>query len=93
MSIPNPAPDLYDEEEWEMLSSFDEGEWTSTPEERAELKRHQELFRAADAAGKVGPVDYDKPYPWSKKSRPAESPPPLAGGGVTGDNPPQNETP
>ena len=90
MAIPNPAPDLYDDEEWEMLSSFDEGEWMSTSEEEAELKRHQELFRAAHAAGKVGPVDYDKPYPWSKKSRKNKFPP-LAGDSVSDDNSQQSE--
>ena len=54
--------------------------------------RYKTLFRSARAQGNYGPVDYDVPYPWSKKNRPEESPPPLAGGGVTGDNPAQSET-
>jgi len=90
MATPNPAPDLYDEEEWEMISSFEDGELAPVPESCEELQRHQHLIRVARSAGKYGPVDYDKPYPWSKKNSQALSPP-LAGDGASEDNPQQSE--
>ncbi len=61
MTMPNPDPDLYDEEEWEMLQSFEKGEGRVVANDEAELKRHRELFRAARAKGNYGPVDYDLP--------------------------------
>ena len=90
MVTPNPAPDLYDEEEWEMISSFEDGELAPVPEAEEELRRHKELIRAARLAGKYGPVDYDKPYPWSKKNQSAKSPP-LADDTVSSDNPQPKE--
>lgn len=66
----NLDPDLYDEEEQEMLASFEQGEWHSYPDPEARLKHYQELFRAARASGNLGPVSYDNPYPWSGQNRP-----------------------
>ena len=51
MTMPNPDPDLYDEEEWEMLQSFEKGEGRAVANDEAELKRHRELFRAASRKG------------------------------------------
>ena len=75
-----------------MLESFEAGEFQPSPDQEAEMKRYSKMFRAARAEGSYGPVSHDVPYPWSKKNRPAESPPPLAGDGVTGDNPPQTHS-
>ena len=86
MVTPNPAPDLYDEEEWEMISSFEDGELIPAPESEEELRRHKDLIRAARLAGKYGPVDYDEPYPWSRKNHRSKSTL-LAGDAASGDNP------
>ena len=91
MTTFNPDPDLYEEEEWEMLQSFEQDESRPAHEEEVDLKGYQKLFRTARAEGSYGPVPYDVPYPWSKKNRPAKSPP-LAGDAVTGDNPPHTQS-
>ena len=92
MAMPNPAPDLYDEEEWEMLAAFEQGEWNPVPNEEAELARHQELFRAVRAAGNYGPVDHDAPYPWSKRADAENASQPLAGNDASGDNRAQTDS-
>ena len=86
-----PDPDLYDEEELEMLESFERGEWYPVPDGETESKRHQKLFRSARASGDYGPVDHDVEYPWSRRNHP-KKPAHLAGDGDSGDNPPARET-
>ena len=88
----NDEDGVEDEEELDMLRSFERGKWVPTSEDEAVLKRHMELFREARKTGNYGPVDYDKPYPWSKTNHQGKSAH-LAGNDVTGDNPPENETP
>lgn len=75
-----------DEEELGMLRSFERGEWRSVPNFPEHKKHIEESLRIARLSGKVGPVDCDAPYPWSKKNRLEESQH-LAGDAVTGDNP------
>lgn len=79
-----------DAEELDMLRSSERGEWRSVPNFPEYKKRLEENLRIARLAGKIGPVDYDKPYPWSKKSQSAKSPP-LAGDSVSDDNSHQSE--
>lgn len=79
-----------DAEELDMLRSSERGEWRSVPNFPEYKKRLEENLRIARLAGKVGPVDYDKPYPWSKKNSQAPSLP-LAGDGVSGDNSQQSD--
>ena len=63
-----PAREVYDDEEWEMLQSFENGEWQPDPDREARLEYWRNLFRQAYKHGYVGPVDYDVPYPWSSKA-------------------------
>ncbi len=79
-------PDLYDEEEREMLESFERGEWRSVPNLDAELKRYQKMFRAARITENYGPVPYDVPYPWSKAARAKCGDGVIAAGGAGDDN-------
>ena len=65
---PVPVRSLYDEEEWEMLESFENGEWQPDPDREARLRYWQEVFRQAYKHGRIGPVNYDVPYPWSRKA-------------------------
>ena len=67
-----PAPELYDAEEWEMLESFENGEWQQEPHPEARLEYWREVFRKALRHGTIGPVDYDVPYPWASKAGAAD---------------------
>ena len=82
-----------DEEELDMLRSFERGEWIPVPDFAEHKKRIEEDLRIARLAGRIGPVPYDLPYPWSKRGVAKNAVPPLAGDAASGDNPPQSENP
>ena len=67
-----------DEEELDMLRSFERGEWIPVTDFVEHKKRIEEDLRIARLAGRIGPVPYDVPYPWSKKSG-SQVPTPPAG--------------
>ena len=82
-----------DEEELDMLRSLERGEWRSVPNLADEMERARQIARNTIATWSEEQLAEVRRRAEARENGLWKSPPPLAGGGVTGDNPPQSETP
>ena len=82
-----------DDYERELEESIARGEWRSVPNLGEEKERARQMARNTMATWSEEQLAEVRRRVEAKNNGAWKSPPPLAGGGVTGDNPPQNETP
>ena len=82
-----------DEYEQELEDSIARGEWRLAPDQEAEKERASQIARNTIATWSEEQLAEVRRRAEARENGLWKSPPPLAGGGVTGDNPPQSETP
>ena len=82
-----------DEYEQELEASIARGEWHLAPDQEAEKERARQIARNTIATWSEEQLAEVRRRAEARENGAWKSPPPLAGSGVTGDNPPQSETP
>ena len=82
-----------DEYEQELEASIARGEWRLAPDQEAEKERARQIARNTIATWSEGQLAEVRRRAEARENGLWKSSPPLAGSGVTGDNPPQSETP
>lgn len=82
-----------DEYEQELEASIARGEWRLAPDQEAERERARQVARNTMATWSEEQLAEVQRRVAARENGAWKSPPPLAGDAVTGDNPPQSETP
>ena len=82
-----------DEYEQELEASIAAGEWRSVPNVEEEKARARQIARNTIATWSEEQIAEVRRRVEARDNGAWKSPPPLAGDAVTGDNPPQSETP